>query len=476
MKSLIQKLLFVILILSFAIFTISLSACNDSDLAPTYRLYLDYDNGIISGKAVYKFVNCENNDLNELVFSLRANAYSEQTSKKPVLESAYSKAFYEGESFGKTEILSLLVNGESTPFNLSDDGQFLTVNQSVKKGQLAEIEIDFKTTIPKSNLRLGVTKSGVNLADFFPTACFFDGNEFKKIPYEPIGDPYFFDACDYEVDITLPSCYIVASSGSPTQTSIEGEKTTYSYKLQGGRDFAFAISTNYTVFQNSIDGVTLTYYSLAQNGEDFLNLALDCYSFFEKTFGKTPYGTFSLAETDFIFDGMEFSGLCFLSSSLSDEDKKMAIVHETAHQWWGCTLSNDQFSSAYIDEGLCEYSTYLYFLSKDENLAKTIIDSAKSAYKSFFSIEQTLSGAIDSTMKRDLTTYKSDYEYYCIAYAKGLLTFYEYQQSTGLDRTKQNLKKLYENNYLGEIGLEEIISALGKRAHFESFVQGKVLI
>ena len=476
MKYLIRKLLFVILILSLALFTVSLSACNDSDVKPSYRLYLDYDNDIISGKVVYKFVNCENYDLNELVFNLRANAYSEQASKKPVLESHYSKAFYEGESFGKTEILSLLVNGENAPFSLSDDEQFLTVNQSVKKGQITEIEIDFKTTIPKSNLRLGVTKSGVNLADFFPTACFLKDGEFKKFAYEPIGDPYFFDACDYEVDITLPSCYVVASSGEPTQTSIEGEKTTYSYKLQGGRDFAFALSTNYTVFQNSINGVTLTYYSLTQNGEEFLNLALDCYSFFEKTFGKTPYNTFSLAETDFVFDGMEFSGLCFLSSSLSAQDKQMAIVHETAHQWWGCALSSDQFSSAYVDEGLCEYSTYLYFLSKDENLAKTIIDSAKSAYKSFFSIEQTLSGKVNSAMARDLSTFKSDYEYYCVAYAKGLLTFYEYQQSTGLDRTKQNLKKLYNDNYLSEIGLEEIISTLGKRAHFESFVQGKVLI
>lgn len=443
---------------------------------PSYSLYLDYEDGVLNGKAVYKFVNDEKTDLNEIKFALRANAYSQGSTNKPVGENGYEKAYYMGESFGNIEILNLLVNQKSTPYLISDDGYILTINEGVKSGDAAQIEIDFKTTLPYANLRLGVTEKGVNLADFFPTACKITDGKYSEIPYSPFGDPYFFDACDYFIELTLPSRFTVASSGEPTQTVVDGEKTTYSYQLLGGRDFAFALSPNYTVYQNVVDGSTLTYFSLSNCGQEFLDLASDCYSFFKKTFGSTPGKTFSIAETDFTLDGMEFSSLCFLSADLSAEDKKLALIHETAHEWWYGGVGCNQYENAFIDEGLCEYSTYLYLLSTDKERANSFIESAKSAYKSFFSIEKTLSGKVNTAMQRNLSTFKSEYEYYCVAYAKSLLAFYEYQNVVGEERAKANLKKLYLDNYLGEIGLEEIISALGKREHFESFAKGKVLI
>lgn len=450
--------------------------CVSKPESPSYTLYLEYTDGVLQGKAVYKFVNTENCDLNEVKFHLRANAYAQNAVNKPTTENSFDNAYYSGESFGKIEILNVIKDGNKATCELTENEEFLIVKETVENGETAQIEIDFTTTLPLANLRLGVTQKGVNLADFFPTACKIENGKFIQTPYSPIGDPYFFDSCDYFVQLTLPSCFTVASSGEPTQTLIDGEKTTYSYQLTGGRDFAFALSPDYTVSQKTVNGVTISYYSLSSDGEKFLDLAVDCYSFFENTFGKTPYSTFSLAETDFAFDGMEFTSLCFISADLSLEDKRLAIVHETAHEWWYGGVGNDQNECAFIDEGLCEYSTYLYLLSTDERKANAFIEGAKSAYKSFFSIEKTLSGKVDTTMRRSLSTFKSEYEYYCVAYAKSLLAFYEYQNVVGVETAKNNLKKLYLNNYLGEIGLEEIISALGKRAHFESFVQGKVLI
>ena len=139
-------------------------------------------------------------------------------------------------------------------------------------------------------------------------------------------------------------------------------------------------------------------------------------------------------------------------------------------------VGNNQNSCGYLDEGLAEYSTYLYLKQYDKNLANDMISSAKYAYKSFFSIEETLSGKVNSVMQRELSSFKNEYEYANVVYNKSLLAFYEYGNSIGEDKAIKNLAKLYEDNLYGDFNLEKLIASLGYGEHFNSFVYGNVLI
>lgn len=455
------------------------SSCNSKKRHPSYRLDLVYSNGEICGKLGYKFVNSYNNVFNSLIFSLRANAYKEGANHPPVSPSNTVKAYPYGQSFGECQIYGVKVEGQTADYEIfGDDGEFLKIyTGEIYENQSKEVEIEFKTVIPKSILRLGETDQTVNLGDFFPILCGIENGSFQTLTYHPFGDSLFSQVADYTVNLTLPSQFSVASSGSPTKTQITEHGTTYSYELNSGRDFAFVISKNFEIRSVIIEDLTVNYYSLGGDCEQKLSLAKDCLQFFTKTFGAIPYKSVSIAETPFINGGMEYSGLCMLSNCLSEEDFKYSLYHELAHQWWYGGVGNNQFSCAYIDEGLAEYSTYLYLLEKEgESVANTMIDNAKCAYKSFFDINSLLSGSANTTMNRTLSEFSSEYEYINIAYNKSLLAFYNYGVTVGKNKAVKNLKKLYKDNYLGEIGLGEIITALGHGEHFKSFVEGKVII
>ena len=457
----------------------TLPSCKKQVELSSYDLSIEYENGKIDGKLVYKFVNSHDTTFNHVVFNLHANAYKEGATHQPVTATTEAKGYPDGVSYGKIEIENVQVNGSPTKHQIyGDDDNFLKVFiGSVKKRKSVNVEIDFITHIPQSALRLGENSHGINLADFFPVACKVQNGKFLEINYAPVGDPFFADLHNYEVDITVPSEYTVASSGFPTLTTVDGITTTYSYTLSKGRDFAFLLSKNYSVAYKTSDNVVFTYYGYENDTEEMLNFAIDVVSYFSKVFGKYPYKSLSLAECQLAFGGMEYTGLCFINSALEKEEKKTVIAHEIAHQWWHSSVGNNQNTYAYLDEGLAEYSTYLYFKArKGQTYANELISSAKLAYKSFFSIEETLSGNVNTVMERGLSTFKNEYEYANIAYNKSLIMLYEYGKAIGEEKALKKLAKLYSDNVGCDINLEKIIKTLGHGEHFKSFVLGKVLI
>ena len=290
------RLLSAVIFISFTFAT--LTSCKREPARSLYDLSIVYEEGKIEGKLVYKFVNSYDSTFNHILFNLHANAYKEGAIHRPTTQSNEVRAYPDGISYGKIDILGVRADNKTAEWTLlGEDCEFLKVTfDRLKKGDSISIEIDFHVDLPNSALRLGENQNGVNLADFFPVACKIKGGDFMQISYAPVGDPFFADLHDYEVDITVPSEYTVASSGYPTLTAVDGVSTTYSYELKNGRDFAFLLSKNYRVQSVTADGTVLTYYGFGDDGKEMLELMTDCVDFFSKSFGKYQYKSLSLAE------------------------------------------------------------------------------------------------------------------------------------------------------------------------------------
>lgn len=453
-----------------------LSSCKKKESVSTAEIAVEFDETdfTISGKAVYKLVNTTNNLLNDVKFNLVPKAYEDKRNIATSLNEG--KVYYDGESVSTFEIKSIFANNKAAQSQTSEDGLTLSVlTGEVYPDEEVKVEINFEVGLPKANARLGATETTVNLADFYPSLCFLVKDGFCPTSYSPFGDPYFADVSNFKVSLTLPAAYAVASSGFPERTSIDGSTATYVYSLEKGRDFAFVLSKDFNVSTAKSGDTILTYYSVSPIGDD-VEVVKDCVDYFSSVFGKFPYKNFSLAETGLFCDGTEFSGLSFVSNDLSAERKKMALVRQTAHQWWRNGVGVNEEKEGYIDEGLCEYATYLYLSDRGyASEAEETIENAKALYKSIFDVKDLLNGESDARMNRSLKEFKNENEYIAVAYGKSLTMFYELEKTIGRKKTLAALKKLYSRNLYETISLGDIIAAFGYGDYFESYVLGRTL-
>ena len=454
-----------------------ISSCGKQTAKNSCSLDLSYDetNGIISGKAAYKFVNTSNGVLSEVLFNLYPNVFD---GKNDVFKSdKKTDIFYAGETFGEIKISSVTSDGLPLAFSFSEDELLLKVaTDKIYPEDETQIEIEFSTTLPKANNRLGITENVVNLADFYPTLCKLAENGFVCPAYCGIGDPFYADCADFSVSINLPSVYTAACSGAAAKTVIDGERTDYSFEIVNGRYFALALSDKFNVSAVKSGDTDIFYYS-AEKDEGRLDEVKKCFEFYVGAFGAYPYKTFSVVETGLDALGTEFSGMCFINEKAKAEEKTRAALHETAHEWWGITVGTDQINEAFIDEGLAEYSVYLYYLLNDKTeQAEHMINTAKAAYKSFFEINSIFSGESDTAMNRPLTGFKSETEYVAIAYDKSLIMFTELEKTVGAKKNVAKMKTLYSANEFGICSANELTKAFGRKEYFESFITGKVIV
>ncbi len=474
MKKISAPLAIVFLCLNIFLAAFSLTSCGKEEPERnTYKISAVFDGEKIDGTLTY----ITRTDKDVVEFNLYANAYKENA-KFPVVENEdILKAYPEGTSYGGIDINSVSVNQKNADYELiGEDLNILRVPLSASNDMRAEVEIAFTTHIPHSITRLGINLGKVNLGDFFPVACVYGDSGYYECTYSPFGDPYYSEACDYEISLTVPSVYTVASSGFPVSTETGGENTTYSFTLSGGRDFAFALGKDFAVTVKETDHASVYYYSTEENVK-MAELAASCIDYFSEIFGEYPYKTYSVAEVGFLEGGMEYSGLSLISESLSSDEKFLAIIHETAHEWWHAVVGNNQIEDAYLDEGLAEYSTYLYLLNNGySSEAEEMLSRAKSAYKSFFSIDELLAGTADTTMNRKLSEFKNKYEYVNIAYHKALIMFSEYENAVGQSRAIKGLSAFYKKNAYQNVCIDNLIDCLGLKEFFYSYIDGKVII
>ncbi len=474
------KLLFFLFFFCLATSAVAACAVRKTKKTPACSIEAVLEENALTIRMNYRYMHEGEKEISVLPFLLYTNAYREGAKKPVTTEDGERKVYPNGKSYMKTDILSVFSEGEDATFSVGgedDNVLYVDLGRTLFTGEEVAVEVDYRLILPECRFRTGIWENKVNLGDWLPVCCRFSDNGFREISYSPFGDPYDLVCCDYSVELTVPSEYIVASGGKAVGTEVKGEVTVYSFDLQKGRDISFVLGKNFNVASGVANGVCVSYYTEREEFREDLELALDALDFFASSFGKYPYETYSVAETAFAYGGMEYSGLSVVSDSLEKEERRRAIVHETAHQWWRGGVGFDQTKEHYLDEGLAEYSAYLYWKEKgDAGVAEEILAEAISAYKSFFELSSLLNGTADTRMDRDLSEFSSLLEYGNIAYNKSLVMFCRYGETIGERKTKQKLAKFYKKNLYGIATLSDLTDVLGYAEHFRSFVEGKVLI
>lgn len=430
-----------------------------------------------------EYVNNSENALDEVCFFLYANAFDE--SESPVSNAYLTRAYPNGRSFGNIEIGSVQVENVETKIQL-EENEILVVNLSEElfPQESVLIELEYVVNLANINHRLGYGNNAINFGNFFPIACVYDDG-FVKNKFASNGDPFFSDVSNFEVTITCSEDFVVASSGQQIETKTESGKKITSCVAEKVRDFAFVLSKNFQVLTQNVDDIEVKYYFYQDdNAAEHLQTAVDALSTYQNLFGDYPYKQLSVVKTNFCFGGMEYPNLVMISDNISDDETiNYVIAHEIAHQWWYGVVGSNEFEQPWVDEGLTEFSTALFFEENPKYGLEydTIMENATNTYKNFVRIFSDIYGELDESMNRNLHEYPTEPEYVNCTYTKGMLLFDSLRQSMSDRKFFGCLKDYYKNFSLQNSSAEKLILSFSKSSHtnlesfFNSWLDGEVI-
>ena len=439
-----------------------------------YCIEAVYEEGVVRARMR---VEAESNG--ELRFNLYGNAYREGAAYPPVAAAYQKSAYYGGESYGGMRVLSV---SPCQSWEVAGEDENVLAVRLGKSGRAA-VEIEYELALAHIDHRTGISHAGVNLGNWYPVLCEYEDGAFIECPYYAAGDPFYSACADYDVTFTAPAELTVAASTAALSCRAAAGQKVYRYRLENARDFALVLGS-FSLAQAEAGGVSFRYYYTQDDAPQAkTELLADCFSFFTKKFGRYPYGSFCAVQTGFCYGGMEYSMIASVSSDLQSDAVVRATVHETAHQWWYAAVGNDQFRHAWMDEGLAEFSCALFFeaypqygLSRQE-----LVASAEKAYRSYFSVMQQLHGEADTSMSRPLTDFSGEYEYWNIAYNKGMILFDRLRSSVGEKKFLAGLRGYYDSFRFRMASPEDMIACFSRagtdtEGFFASFVDGACVI
>ena len=449
-----------------------LASCKREEDRPAYHISAEYvpAAGILYGEMTVEAVNLSEEPKEEVQFALYPNAFREDAPCPPLPEAYFSAAYYEGESFGGIDVRELTGAKE---WEVSEGGEALTValSEPLASGGKARLSMKFEVMLPKMNFRLGIGEHTVNLAHFFPVLA-------EEPPaFSSVGDPFPAERADYTFSLTAPASYSIICGFEGETTENNGRKT-LSVQAENVREIAFVLAEGMTCTKGEADGTPVEYWHYRKDASAELSAAAGSLSYFGKRFGEYAYPKYVVVETDLPLGGSEQTALSFVSSSLRGDDLAAAVVHETAHQWWYAMAGSDEVRFSWLDEGLAEYCTALYF-GAAEGRYRGHISAAEGRYRAFVSVREQLSDTVDTSMDRPLSAFSGAYEYRSIVYDKSVILFDRLHEVLG-DKLISGLRRCFSAAKGGVLTPETLVSSLSSGVDvlgiFTSFREGACVI
>ena len=419
-----------------------LSGCKDKEEAGdsiVYDIKIELNENKLNGEQTVGYNNIYCDELTETVFHLYPNAYASDA-ENPAYESELA-------SYGGIEINGVSVNGSDANYKLSDNKEYLIVShEKVNKNDRVSISMKYCVSIPECNLRLGMKNGYYNLSGFYPQLSVYDDG-FRTDKFCQIGDVSFSEAATYNINFTCDRSLVVAASVNCINVTNTEDKQILEYKGENVRDFAFACNADYNVISAKAKDVDVYYFYVNDDkSKENLDVAVKALETFSDTFGEYPFSTFSVARVPFKEDGMEYSGIVYISDICLNTEE--TIIHETAHQWWYGIVGNDCINESYLDEGLTTFSTaYYYELIGESDKYKNKIDGIKRAYMNYESLQKRRKTGENLSMNKPIYDF-TEYRYTMVIYNKGCMMFENLYSLYGKEKFNEFLKSYCaENRY-----------------------------
>ena len=403
----------------------------------------------IDGHLTAVYTNTEDVDLHEVYFRMFPN-----------IEAGHMAAS------------NIRVDGREVPLVLEhlDTAIRVELPDALPPGESVEISMDFTQTVSEKmggNHGLYIYQDDIlSLDQFFPIIPVYD-DEGWNVEDPPVnGDMIYTDAAFFQVEVTAPNDLVLAGSGVELSSVVGGRNQTVVYAGGPQRDFYLAASPRFISESETVGDTCVTSYFVEEyrdSGEMVLETAVHALKSYNKRFGLYPYTEFDLVSAPMTAGGMEYSGATSLSIFYYDPDYAVdglqflegAAAHEVAHQWFFNQIMSDQVDEPWLDEGLVQYATYLYYVDRyGEDGADGFV---KTWYERWSRVDMQ-----KIPIGRPAEEYAGT-EYSAIIYGRGPLFFAALEEEIG-EETFTRLLQEYTEKYRWGISDTASFKALAEKA------------
>jgi aminopeptidase N len=288
-------------------------------------------------------------------------------------------------------------NGKPVKFTQSDDA--ITLSAAAKKATTHSYTITYSGT-PADGLIISTNKFG--------NRTFFGDNWPNRahnwLPC--VDDPA--DKASVDFVVTAPDHYAVIANGLKTEEKALPNKQKLTHWKEtvvlptkvmviGAADFAIEQPSD-------VNGIPVYSYVFPQDktaGFKSYAIAKEILPFFIKKIGAYPYKKLANVQSKTIFGGMEnASAIFYFENSVNSSGIEELMAHEIAHQWFGNSVSEKNWSNLWLSEGFATFMTNYYLENKygQDALKKRLTDQRAK----ILSLEKTrLTPVVDTTVKSD---------------------------------------------------------------------------
>ena len=376
------------------------------------RAQLDVNSKVVTGSEEISWTNTTDDQLSELQFHLYMNAFKDAKSTYMKERGGISATF---KGWGSVEVKKITLSDGTDltsvqEFIHPDDDNAadqtvmrVPLPKPVAPGETLRLNIEFVTKLPRILARSGFRGDYFFVGQWYPKLGVYEkpkGAEkgaWNCHQYH-LTSEYYADFGSYNVQLTVPSNYVVGATGElvASQADTANKTTTYTYAQNEVHDFAWSTSPRFQRIERTFDPssevaqgeleaaarllqvppselsltpvkVTLLlqpeHLNQAERHWDTIKKLI---KFFGLRFGRYPYKTFTLVDTpqNAGGGGMEYPTLVTTDTrwlwSENTKDLEGLIAHEFAHQYWYGLVANNEFEHALLDEGFANYTTVLF--------------------------------------------------------------------------------------------------------------------
>jgi aminopeptidase N len=248
----------------------------------------------------------------------------------------------------------------SIKWDHNGDRIMITLHDSVKAGSQGIFSIEY-SGVPADGLIISKNKYGDRtfFADNWPDRAR------NWIP--SVDHPY--DKATVDFIITSPDHYEVVGNGYLVEESCMPKQTKLTHWKEdvplATKVMAIGVAPFATRLEGNVDGTTVWSWVFTENRKEGFHdysVALKPLEFYSRLIGPYPYEKLANVQSKTIFGGLENASCIFYAenSVTGKGSAENLMAHEIAHQWFGNSVTENDWHHIWLSEGFATYLTAVY--------------------------------------------------------------------------------------------------------------------